>query len=181
MVGIIVEGKTDEEFLEDFLAHLGFARDSYNIIAFGGKDNIFQLSHNQYDRLEKEISVKKIKALLVTCDADDPRDPSPIRGYEETQNHLHSLIENLNFQIPIKTHIFCDDNHLGYLESFLLSILDDGQKECIADFKECYQYDLTDKWIFNSFYKQKEHPFDYDHSRFDELKEKIQSLFEGTE
>jgi len=181
MVGIIVEGKTDEEFLEDFLGHLGFARDSYTIKVFDGKDNIFQLTHTHYDRLEKEILAKKIKALLIVCDADDPKDSCPIRGYDVTQNRLDNLITDLAFPLSVSTHIFCDEDRLGFLESFLLSVLDAPQKKCIANFKDCYQYNLTDKWIFNSFYKQKEHPFDYGHSRFDELKEKIQSLFEGTE
>jgi len=59
-----------------------------------------------------------------------------------------------------------------------LSILDEKQKGCISDFKACYKYELTDKWIYNTFYKQKRYPFDFNHKNFDELKEKLKNLFE---
>ena len=39
------------------------------------------------------------------------------------------------------------------------------------------QYELTDKWAYNTFYKQKKHPFDFHHTNFDELKQKLQNLF----
>jgi hypothetical protein len=34
--------------------------------------------------------------------------------------------------------------------------------------------------VFNTFYKQKQHPFDYEHPNFNALKTKLNNLFEGT-
>jgi hypothetical protein len=65
------------------------------------------------------------------------------------------------------------------LESFLLSVLDDEQKECIEEFKKCYKYELSDKWTYNTFYKQKKHPFDFDHPNFQPLKDKLTDLFKN--
>ncbi len=180
MVEIIVEGITDAEFLKDFIeSNFNITREKYEFKLFNGKDNIFKLNHKYYDEIEAELKI--IDAIIIFVDADDPNDPSPIRGYEETKNSLKELIENLDFNIPIDYYIFCDENKEGYLESFLLSILDNTQKECIEKFKECYEYNTTDKWIYKDFYKQRKHPFDYSHPNFNKLKTKLKNLFEGIE
>ena len=180
MVEIIVEGKTDAEFLKDFInSNFIVARERYDIKVFDGKDNIFKLNHKYYNEIEEMFHI--IDSVIIFVDADDPNDPSPIRGYEETESKLNELIGNLDFNIPTDYYIFCDEKKEGYLESFLLSVLDNNQKECIQNFKEWYKYDLTDKWVYNSFYKQKRHPFDYSHPNFDKLKTKLKNLFEGTE
>ena len=176
MVEIIVEGKTDAEFLNDFInSNFNIAREKFDIKVFDGKDNIFKLNHKYYDEIEEMLHI--IDSIIIFADADDPNDTSPIRGFEETEKKLKELIENLDFNIPIDYYIFCDERKEGYLESFLLSVLDDNQKECIQSFKECYKYDLTDKWVYNSFYKQKNYPFDYSNPNFSQLKIKLQNLF----
>ncbi len=176
MVVIITEGKSDIEFLEDFILNtIKIAREKFEFKNFEGKDNIFQLNHKFYDEIENELDI--IDAILITTDADNPNDTSSIRGYNETENKLKELINNLSFDVFIDYYIFCDEKKEGYLESFLLSVLDDNQKECIQNFKECYKYDLTDKWVYNTFYKQKKYPFNYSHPNFNELRVKLQNLF----
>ena len=180
MVVIVAEGRTDIEFLEDLISsEFGISREKYEFKNFEGKDNIFNRAHKIYNEIEKDLDI--IHGMFIVVDADYPKDTSPIRGYDETQEALTGLIRDLDFGLPTENYIFCDNNKKGFLESFLLSTLDDKQKKCIADFKKCYSYELSDKWAYNTFYKQKKHPFDFSHPNFSELKTKLQTLFEGTE
>jgi len=177
MVTFIVEGDSDKDFFIDFLTELEITKDRYNIKIFNGKDNIFKLSCPLYDEIENELDI--INKIFIVVDADDPKDKSPIRGYEETQKHLKSLIKDLEFDVFIDYFIFSDkDKNRGFLETFLLSVIEDEQQECIENFKECYEYDLSDKFVYNTFYKQKKYPFDFSHPNFDELKQKLINLFE---
>ena len=173
MVIIAYEGKTDEEFLNSLLDAYQLQKATY--YNFEGKDNILNISHPYYDELE--INIKKIEKILIIVDADNEKDINPNRGYEKSQEALKNLIKNLEFDVEITYHIMCDENKQGHLESFLLSVLDDEQKECIENFKKCYKYELTDKWVCNTFYKHQNHLFDYNHQNFNELKQKLQNLF----
>ncbi len=178
MVVIITEGKSDIEFLNDFIStKFNISKDKYKFKNFEGKDNIFKLDHKFYDEIENELDI--IDAIFITTDADDPKELSNIRGYNKTKEKLEELIKNLDFDIFMDYYIFCDEKKEGYLESFLLSVLDNKQKECIKNFKTCFQYELSDKWVYNSFYKHHKYPFDYSHPNFNTLREKLQNLFEG--
>jgi hypothetical protein len=179
MVIIAYEGKSDRDFFDSILSFYGLAEDNVIYFDFEGKDNLLNISHSYYAEIEKQY-VDKIDKMLIVVDADNEKDSNPNRGYEASQVALMQLIKDLDFNIPIKYHIMCDSKKEGNLESFLLSVLDDKQKECIANFKECYQYELTDKWVYNTFYKHKKYPFDYEHPNFEELKKKLIELFEDT-
>ena len=85
------------------------------------------------------------------------------------------------FDVSVDYYIMCDEKKEGHLESFLLSVLEDEQKECIESFRDCYKYELTDKWAYNEFYKQKKYPFDFSHDNFKELKTKLTNLFKEVE
>ena len=174
MVIVAYEGKSDGEFFDSLLDTYNLPRATY--YDFKGKDNILNSSHDYYDEIENDL--KKIKKILIVVDADNEKDTNPNRGYEASEIALKKLIRDLEFNVPIEYHIMCDEKKEGNLESFLLSVLDDEQKECIDTFKECYEYELTDKWAYSTFYKQKKHPFDFSHRNFDELKQKLQKLFE---
>jgi len=171
MVALIHEGKTDKEFFNNLLQsyNLPLLEDKIKYINFEGINNIFQVGNSNYDEIENEIKIGKISKMLIVVDADFK--------YEEHLKKLKETIENLAFDIPIDFYIMCDDNKEGNLESFLLSVLDDKQKECIKIFKNCYKYELTDKWTYNTFYRHKKYPFDFSHQNFDELKEKLTNLF----
>jgi len=178
MVVIIVEGKTDSEFLQDFIENqFEIERNIYDFKGLKGKDYIFSLHDNSmYDKIENKLDI--IEKILIAVDADDPKDTCEIRGYEVTESKLSDLIKKLEYSIPIDYFIFSDKaKERGYLESFMLSVLDEDQKKCVNEFKMCYKYELTDKWVFNTFYKQRNHPFDYNHSNFAELRKKLTNLF----
>ena len=178
MVIIAYEGKSDGEFFDTLLDEYNLDKNKVIYYDFGGKDNLFNISHKYYDEIEREYLAIVSKMLLVV-DADNPKDPNPNRGYTASEEKLKETIEDLNFDdIEIDYYIMCDENKEGNLESFLLSILEDEQKECIDNFRECYKYELSDKWVYNTFYKQKKHPFDFSHPNFNELKHKLKNLFE---
>lgn len=177
MVAILFEGKTDHDFLTSLLETYALPRDNVSFKEFEGKDNIFNIAHEHYVYLENEIEAGKIDKILIVVDADNDKDPNPCRGFGASKAKLEETIENLSFTVPVDYYIMCDESKEGNLESFLLSVLDDEQKECVKRFKECYSYDLSDKWTYNTFYKQMRHPFDYHHPNFNNLKEKLQTLF----
>jgi len=179
MVAILFEGKTDVAFFDDIIEYYQLDKNQIIYKNFEGKDNLFDLMHEHYNSLEENIDNERITNILIIADADNPKDSSPCRGYTETQTKLNELKDNLAFDIPVDFYIMCDNNRQGYLESFLLSVLDGTQRQCIDSFKECFEYELSDKWVYNSFYKHNKHPFDFSHKNFNTLKQKLQTLFEG--
>ncbi|MCB4747324.1 MAG: hypothetical protein LGB54_01825 [Sulfurovum sp.] len=178
MVIIAFEGKSDGEFFNSLLDEYGLDKTRVTYYNFRGKDNIFNIGHEYYDEIEKKY-LSKLEKILFVVDADNDKDPNPNRGFEASKKALKQLIDDLGFdEVSIDYYIMCDEKREGNLESFLLSILDDEQKECIDNFKECYKYELTDKWAYNTFYKQKKEPFDFNHQNFDKLREKLEKLYE---
>ena len=174
MVVIAFEGKSDGDFFNTLLGKYNLPNEVF-YYDFGGKDNLFDIGHSHYDEIEKYIN--KIDKILLVVDADNEKDPNPNRGYDASEIKLKEIIEDLEFDVPIDYYIMCDENQEGNLESFLLSVLDDEQIKCIKDFRKCYKYELSDKWAYNTFYKQKKEPFNFSHSNFDELKQKLKNLF----
>jgi len=175
MVIIGYEGQSDGEFFDTLLDTYELDKNNVIYYEFKGKDNLFKISHLNYDEIEEDLA--KIDRILLVVDADNKKDPNPNRGYEASEKKLKEIIENLEFDVPVDYYIMCDEEREGNLESFLLSILDDEQKECIKKFRDCYKYELTDKWAYSTFYKDKKYPFDYSHPNFDELKQKLTNLF----
>ena len=177
MVAILFEGISDEEFFNSVLEEYSLDKNQVVFFNFQGKDNLFNISHENYNDLEKDIEVGRITKAFIVVDADSKKDPNPHRGYNSSENKIQEIIQDLKFDIPIHYYIMCNEKKEGNLESFLLSILEEKQQECISTFRNCYKYELTDKWIYNSFYKQKKHPFNYNHPHFDSLKNSLLELF----
>ena len=178
MVIIAYEGKSDGKFFDTLLDEYNLDKNEVLYYDFGGKDNLFDIAHKHYDEIERKYLSKVYKILLVV-DADNEKDPNPNRGYDASKKALKTLIDDLAFEdVSMDYFIMCDENKEGNLESFLLSILDDKQKKCIDNFRECYRYELSDKWAYNTFYKQKKEPFDFNHKNFNILKAKLINLYE---
>ena len=178
MVIIAYEGKSDGEFFDTLLDEYHLNKNEVVYYDFKGKDNLFSIGHNNYDEIEEKY-LNIVNKILFVVDADNEKDPNPNRGYDASEKALKKLIDNLGFEdIAMDYYIMCDENNEGNLESFLLSILDETQQKCIQNFRECYKYPLSDKWAYNSFYKQKKEPFDFSHPNFAKLKRKLQKLYE---
>ena len=140
MVAILYEGKSDGQFFNDLLEKYALPKSKVVYYDFQGKDNLFNISHIFYNEIEEDIKSGRIQKILIIADADNPKDPNPHRGYEATKSKLQEIINNLDFSVPIEYYIMCDETQQGYLESFLLSVLDNKQKMCIEDFKNCFKY-----------------------------------------
>ncbi len=177
MVAILFEGISDENFFNSILDEYKLPKNEVTFLKFDGKDNIFKVSHKNYDYLETDIDAGKITKAIIVVDADNEKDLNPNRGFEASKNKIEEIITHLDFSISIDYYIMCDEKKEGNLESFLLSVLEDEQKECISKFRDCYKHNLSDKWIYNTFYKQKKEPFNFQHSNFNLLKEKLENLF----
>ena len=173
MVAILHEGKTDRAFFDNILKAYRLPNDEENVkyYDFGGVDNIFKVGYKHYDTLEEEIRVGKISKALIVADADN--------NYDERESNLKTLIDDLDFNIEIDYFIMSGKNHTGNLESFLLSSLDDEQKKCLKTFLDCYAHEFSDKHIYNIFYKDKRHPFDFNTPVFNDLKSKLEKLLSG--
>lgn len=170
MVAILHEGKTDKAFFDDFLKNYDLPNSENDIkyFDFEGVDNIFKLGNPHYDILEEEIGVGKILRILIVIDSDNQ--------YDDREKNLKRLIKDLDLDVDTDYFIMCGDDHTGNLESFLLSSLDEEQKNCLKTFLDCYEYEFTDKHIYNIFYKNKRHPFDFNAPIFNELKLKLENL-----
>ncbi|MBL0687276.1 MAG: hypothetical protein JJV94_05580 [Sulfurospirillum sp.] len=178
MVAIIFEGKSDKDMLDEFCNYHDLPKDKIKYFNFEGKDNIFEKNHEYYKEIKDGINdLQSIDKMLIIVDADDKNDENKNRGFKASEDKLKELIANFKFKIPIDYYIMCDENEIGNLESLLLSMLDEGQQNCIKAFKKCYKHVLSDKWVYNSFYKHKKNKIDFDHNNFKPLKMKLTDLF----
>ena len=119
---------------------------------------------------------------MFVIDADNKRDNQRYGGYENTQNELEKLISALGLETYIDTFISCDPNTKeGYLESLILSSLDEDKRQCIQHFLDCSQFKSkeNEKTIVNQIYSMgyPNAPYNFQHKNFDKLKQKLKNLF----
>ena len=179
-VAIICEGKDDREFLEAFIKHLKIETKA-NFHTFGGKSNLLDFTHKKYFELKNIVAAEPHKLLFVV-DADDENNDALYGGFQNTQQALNQVIAELKLEEVSSTYIMCDPTtHIGYLESLILSTIPDNKKSCIQSFLTCSEFKSKEnhKAIWNSIYKTAypNPPYDLSHSHFDELKNKLLSLF----
>ena len=175
MYAILHEGKSiDKSFFKLLLDNLKLDKSQVLFYGMGTKSNFFKKEHSQYADLKLEIQSENVTKLLFIIDADN--------DFEDTENKLVNIINELNFKEISKFYIACNPlTKEGYLESIILSSLSDVQKNCIENFLECSEFKLKthDKSILNEIYKKAypNAPYDFTHKNFNELKQKLQNLF----
>lgn len=175
---IICEGSDDKEFLEKLLEDLDIK--IIDIVYLGNKSNIFKV--DSYEDIKDEIGTL-YKKILFIFDSDSENSDNRYGGYENSEREIKELIDNLNFNSIADYYIMCDPNTKnGYLESFILSTIEDKQRKCIEDFLDCSEFKSKEhhKAIFNKIYKlgYPNAPYNFEHKNFDELKDKIKKLIE---
>jgi len=187
------EKKThDNELLKLLIKNLGLAIEKVKFVGMGGKSNFFNINYNEQGKFENEnyrellLDIKReaIKKVLFVIDADYFDDDEVYGGFENTKNEIKKVFKELNIENIADFYITCDPQEkCGYLESFILSTIPNEQKECINNFLDCSNFKSKEnhKAILNQIYKiaYPEAPFDFSHPNFNELKEKLQNLFEG--
>ena len=190
-VSILHEGKSiDKDFFKLVYAHLGVLEEELelrvNFIGMGSKSNFFKLDNKNYLLLQQEIKSQKVEKVLFIIDADYKGDKN-YDGYDETLTQIQTIQRDLGIDDISDTFIAYDMNSKtkeGYLESLILSTLTLEQKECIETFLDCSDFKSKEnhKAILNQIYKTAypKAPFDFSHKNFNTLKQKLQTLFEGT-
>lgn len=184
-VAIVCEGKNDRDFFKRLIAHLGFSESNISFYMLGGKSKFFELANRNYQDLKLEVDSGQIDNVLFVVDADDEKSDMKNGGYENTQRALNALILELGFDEIGKTFIMCDPaTKTGYLESLILSTISEKQRNCIACFLACSEFESKEnhKAILNQIYDlaYPNAPFDFEHDNFDNLKRTLSYFFAGT-
>jgi len=191
-VSILHEGKSiDKDFFKLLYLHLKVTEEELNtrvnFIGMGNKSNFFKVDNKNYTLLKEEIKSLRVEKVLFIVDADYKGDKK-YDGYDKTLSQITTIQQDLGIAEVSDTFIAYDMNSEtkeGYLESLILSTLTLEQKECIETFLDCSDFKSKEnhKAILNQIYKtaSPKAPFNFSHTNFNELKEKLQKLFEGTE
>lgn len=182
MVAVIVEGKRDVTFFNNFIAnHLTFDKKLYKIIQTKGKSKLLDKNFDKYLELKEDVKLNRIKKVLFIMDSDNPSDNPDIGGFENSKTYIEKLIEELGIKDLSSYCIVCNPiSKEGNIEDLVISTLDKDICNCIKSFSECSNLDNNEGkrllGIYNYGYPQK--PFDFNHQNFNELKSKLQWLFE---
>jgi hypothetical protein len=183
MVKIICEGKTDKNKISELLTFLNISYSDDNFNVMGNKSNIFKKDDIRYTTLLKFIKSDKIEQVLFIVDTDYQKDNNIYGGYDNTKNEIEKLLINLKIENISDYYITCNPiTKDGYLESLLLSTVDDNLKICYDKFLDCIDFKEKNqhKYIMEQLHKmtQPNKPYDFNHKNFNELKEKLTNLFE---
>jgi hypothetical protein len=185
-VAILHEGNSkktyDNELLKLLIEDLGLDIDRVEFFGFGTKSNFFKSENEKYKRLKLQIEEEAIGQILFVVDADYESNDKVYGGFENTEAELKKIIDTFGISSMSDIYITCDPNTKdGYLESLILSSISEKQKECIETFLDCSEFKSKEnhKSILNEIYKKAypSSPYDFSHKNFDELKQKLKSLF----
>jgi len=182
MVKIICEGRTDKKKISELLNFLSILYTDDNFIVMGNKSNFFKLDNSEYKTLQQLIKADKIEKILFIIDADYQKDNNKYGGYKNTKEKIEKLLLDLDIKSICNYYITCHPNTKdGYLESLLLSTVDENLKKCYDEFLECINFKEKNnhKYIMEQLHKitQPNKPYDFNHKNFSKLKEKLIQLF----
>jgi hypothetical protein len=159
--------------------------DIERVVFFGmdAKSNFFKLENYNYIELRSYIKNEEINKLLLVVDADYEQNDKKYGGYENTEEALKNIIDELEFEIYSDIYIVCDPEiKEGYLESLILSSIPSKHENCIEGFLSCSEFKSkeNDKSILNQIYNiaYPNEPYNFSHQNFEELKQKLRNLFE---
>jgi hypothetical protein len=176
---IFCEGDGDKNFIIQLLKHLEeegelISKPEYSKYIFPKDCKTELLKVNNYNKEQKLIG-KQIKKVLFIFDADF-KDDNECDGLKDSVKCIEKLIEDLGWKDITSYYIF-DKN----LDDFIIKTLDEEQQECFHSFDECLEIEAKNKnkkistCIYKKLYPQ--NPYDFSHSNFDTLKQKLTNLF----
>jgi hypothetical protein len=187
-VAILHEGSNndktaDKKLIINLLANLGIDADSIYFDGFGSKDNFFKKDNSKYLRLKSFVEAGQIDKILFIVDADYEKDDAKYKGFENTENELKRIINELGFEDIARFYIVCDPvTKTGYLESLILASLPEEKRKCIECFVECSEINpkRIHKTIINNLYtiaSIQNRPYNFEHPHFEPLKTELTHLF----
>ena len=183
---IFVEGNDDKKFIISLLNDLkkfnkikvddNINFDNY-IEVMGSKAKLLDFENKKYKKTSMKVDIGEISKALFIFDCDFQEDDQNCNGMENSLICYDNLIKSLNWNIKIECHIF--NRNLGY---FLINTIKD--KECYEKFDglvkclEVEEIKPNKKPIANLYRDLYPYPkFDFSDSNFNELKQKLQTLF----
>ena len=190
MYAILHEGKAnkseDNNILKLLLKDLELDEKKVKPFGFGNKSNFFKSDNPRYRELLTEIKEDTITKVLFVVDADYEMNDHKYGGFENTNKELNKIVDDLGIKGISDLYITRDpETNDGYMETLLLSSIPQKQKECIENFLDCSEFKSKEnhKAILNQIYimAYPSKPFDFNHSSFDELKQKLINLFKEEE
>ncbi|MDO8454298.1 MAG: hypothetical protein Q7S59_06990 [Sulfurimonas sp.] len=185
-VAILHEGNSkktnDNELLKLLIENLGHDIDKVEFFGFGTKSNFFKIEDTKYAELKLQIEEELISKILFVVDADYEANDSVSGGFENTKNELNNVLIKLSLSDIADIYVTCNPQTKdGYLESLILSTIPIKQKKCIETFLDCSEFKSKEnhKSVLNEIYKKAypNAPYDFSHPNFDELKQKLNNLF----
>lgn len=184
MVKIVCEGKSDKNKIKEMLDFLEIDSSDDTFIIMGNKSTIFKENDDRYKTLLTLIQAQKVEKILFIVDADYKKDNSIYGGYNNTKSALESLIKNLNIKDISDFYISCNPfSKDGYLESLLLSTVDENLKKCYDEFLDCIEFEEKNnhKYIMEQLHKitSPKKPYDLTHNNFMEFRDKLSLLFKN--
>ncbi|MDD2814717.1 MAG: hypothetical protein PHP00_03125 [Thiotrichaceae bacterium] len=192
-IAILHEGnpkKThDNDLIYQLMEHLHLNVELVDFYGMSCKSNFFNPDYRTYSApglLKQLVEDGHTKKILFVVDADHSDNDKIFGSYENTQRELNNIIEILGFSEISHTYIMCDpETKIGYLESFILATIPNPQRQCIERFLDCSEFPSKEnhKAILHNIYKlaYPAAPYDFEHAYFDELKDKLRSLFDSPE
>ena len=190
MIAILHEGNAqktaDNKLIKLLIEDLNLDEKKVRFFGLGTKSNFFKKESNAYRELLTDIQEEIISKVLFIVDADYEETDNTYGGFDNTLREMIDIRKVLNIYEMSDLYITCDsDTKEGYLESLILSSIPQTQKECIETFLECSEFKSkkNDKAILNQIYNNAypRAPYDFSSDKFDILKQKLQTLFEGTD
>lgn len=181
-VAILHEGKNDKQLLEFLIKKLDLDIGRVQFFTMRGKSDFFNSENINYKDLQNNyINNYYINKLLFVVDADYEHKDQKYGGYNNTENELKNIINELGFTEYSDIYIVCDPaTKEGYLESLILSTIPEQHNQCIENFLSCSEFKSKDnhKSILNKIYKiaYPNKPYDFSHKNFDTLKQKLKNL-----
>jgi hypothetical protein len=186
-VAILHEGScndktADKKLIINLVKKLGLPESLIVYYAFGSKSEFFKIENPNYLELNEYVAAENINKILFIVDADHEKDDAKYKGYQNTENELTNIINQLGFQDIARFYIVCDpDTKTGYLESLILASLPEQKRVCIERFIKCSDINPKQihKTIINHLYTiaYPDPPYNFDHPYFDPLKAELTELF----
>ena len=184
MVKIICEGKGDVKNIKKLLDFLNISYIDDYFIDTNGKSFLLTPTIDKYETLLEQVKGRFIKKILFIVDVDDFKNDQQLCGIQNTTLKIKQLQKDLKVEKISDYFLACDpETKKGYFESLLLSTVDEKVKKCYEDFRICSDLNskAVDKNILTELHNltKPEKPYDFSHPNFNELKQKLQNLFEG--
>ena len=175
---IIHEGKDDKKYIKKVCKHLKLEVNDNIFYEMSGKSSFFKEENEIYSLIKSNPRISKI---LFVLDADYETNDIKYGGYENTKREVTQIIKNLNLVDISDYYIACDPNTKeGYFETLFFSCVPDKLKKCYSDFMSCSGFKEKENYKTNMTKLHElaspSKPYDFNHSNFSELKEKLIEL-----